>query len=58
MYALYLYFPGLSFRNISSKAMQPFGEEGRSYVATWKWVQRFNQSILNVFTVAREYLLF
>jgi hypothetical protein len=42
VYALYLYFLGLSFRNIS-KAVQPFGEErGRSHVAVWKWVQRFN----------------
>jgi hypothetical protein len=28
MYALYLYFLGLSFRS-TSKAIQPFGEEGR-----------------------------
>lgn len=42
LYALYLYFLGLSFRN-TSKAIQPFGkEEGRSHVAIWKWVQRFN----------------
>jgi putative transposase len=42
MYALYLYFLGLSFRN-TSKAIQPFEEEeGRSHVAIWKWVQRFN----------------
>jgi putative transposase len=43
LYALYLYFLGLSFRS-TSKAIQPlFGEEGkRSHVAVWKWVQRFN----------------
>jgi len=43
LYALYLYFLGLSFRN-TSKAIQPlFGEEGRrSHVSVWKWVQRFN----------------
>ena len=41
MYALYLYFLGLSFRN-TSKAIQPFEERGRSHVAIWKWVQRFN----------------
>ena len=41
MYALYLYFLGLSFRS-TSKAIQPFGKEGRSHVAIWKWVQRFN----------------
>jgi putative transposase len=42
MYALYLYFMGLSFRD-TSKAIQPlFEEKGRSHVAIWKWVQRFN----------------
>ena len=41
LYALYLYFLGLSFRS-TSKAIQPFGEEGRSHVDIWKWVQRFN----------------
>jgi putative transposase len=41
MYALYLYFLGLSFRN-TSKAIQPFEVKGRSHVAIWKWVQRFN----------------
>jgi putative transposase len=46
MYALYLYFLGLSFRN-TSKAIQPFGEEGRrSHVSIWKWVQRFNPKLL------------
>jgi hypothetical protein len=39
LYALYLYFPGLSFRS-TSKAIQPFGAEGRrSHVAVWKWVE-------------------
>jgi putative transposase len=42
LYALYLYFLGLSFRS-TSKAIQPlFGGEGRSHVAVWKWVQRFS----------------
>lgn len=41
LYALYLYFLGLSFRN-TSKAIQPFEVKGRSHVAIWKWVQRFN----------------
>src|SRR5689334_10065951 len=41
LYALYLYFLGLSFRS-TSKAIQPFGKEGRSHVDIWKWVQRFN----------------
>ena len=44
MYALYLYFLGLSFRN-KSKALEPF-EEKRSYVAVWSWVQRFNPKII------------
>ena len=37
-----LYFLGLSFRDTSSKAIQPLFEEKvrRSYVAIWKWVQR------------------
>lgn len=39
MYALYLYFLGLSFRN-TSRALQPFLE--RSHVAVWEWVQRFD----------------
>ena len=39
MYALYLYFLGLSFRN-TSRALQPFVE--RSHVAVWEWVQRFD----------------
>ena len=41
LYALYLYFLGLSFRS-TSKAIQAFGGEGRSHVAVWKWVQRFS----------------
>jgi putative transposase len=40
LYALYLYFLGLSLRS-TSKAIQPF-EEGRSHVAVWKWVQKFH----------------
>jgi hypothetical protein len=39
MYALYLYFLGLSFRN-TSRALQPFVE--RSHVPVWEWVQRFD----------------
>src|SRR5437867_13309481 len=45
MYALYLYFLGLSFRN-TSKAIEPFEE--RSHVAIWKWVQRFGPSRIYV----------
>jgi transposase-like protein len=42
LYALYLYFLGLNFRN-TSRAIRSFGEDGRrSHVAIWKWVQRFN----------------
>jgi transposase-like protein len=39
MYGLYLYFPGLSFRNVS-RAIEPFIQ--RSHVAVWEWVQKFN----------------
>jgi transposase-like protein len=39
LYALYLYFLGLSFRG-TSKALEPFVE--RSYVAVWYWIQEFN----------------
>jgi putative transposase len=45
VYALYLYFLGQSFRN-TSKALEPFEEKKRSYVAVWSWVQRFNPKII------------
>jgi len=44
MYALYLYFLGLSFRS-TAKALDPFVEK-RSHVAVWDWVQRFQPSNL------------
>ena len=34
MYALYLYFLGLSFRN-TARAIRPFVDKGRSHVAVW-----------------------
>ncbi len=37
-YSLYLYFLGLSYRNIS-KALAQFVK--RSHVAVWKWIQRY-----------------
>ena len=40
MYSLYLYFLGLSLRN-TSKALNPFKDEKRSYVSVWNWIQRF-----------------
>ncbi|MFB5601179.1 MAG: hypothetical protein ACE5SW_13240, partial [Nitrososphaeraceae archaeon] len=40
MYSLYLYFLGLSLRN-TSKALTIFRDDKRSYVAVWKWIQRF-----------------
>ena len=40
MYSLYLYFLGLSLRN-TSKALEPFKDQKRSYVAVWDWIQRF-----------------
>jgi transposase-like protein len=44
MYALYLYFLGLSFRN-TSKALGPFKEK-RSHVDIWNWVQQFNPKMI------------
>jgi hypothetical protein len=41
MYALYLYFLGLSFRG-TSKAIQPFGEEGgrkKESCCNMEWVE-------------------
>jgi putative transposase len=38
LYALYLYFLGLSFRDVS-RALEPFGK--RSHAAVWQWVQRY-----------------
>ena len=40
MYSLYLYFLGLSLRN-TSKALEIFDDEKRSYIAVWNWIQRF-----------------
>jgi len=40
MYSLYLYFLGLSLRN-TSKILELFKDHKRSYVAVWKWIQRF-----------------
>jgi putative transposase len=40
MYSLYLYFLGLSLRN-TSRALEPFKNENRSYVSVWNWIQRF-----------------
>jgi putative transposase len=40
LYSLYLYFLGLSLRN-TSKALEPFKDEKRSYVSVWNWIQRF-----------------
>jgi len=39
LYGLYLYFLGLSFRDVS-RALEPFGR-GRSHTAVWNWVQRY-----------------
>ena len=43
MYALYLYFLGLSLRN-TSKALESFKDQKRSHVAVWNWIQRFGSS--------------
>ena len=42
LYSLYLYFLGLSLRN-TSKALEPFKDEKRSYVSVWNWIQRFTE---------------
>jgi transposase-like protein len=39
MYALYLYFLGLSFRS-TARAIEPFADE-QSHIAIWYWVQKF-----------------
>src|ERR1700693_4027837 len=48
LYALYLYFLGLSFRDVSH-ALDPFVR--RSHMAVWKWVQRYEPH--RVFDVKR-----
>ncbi len=40
---MYLYFLGLSLRN-TSKALDIFEDEKRSYVSVWNWIQRFGSS--------------
>ena len=40
MYSLYLYFLGISLRNIS-KALTIFRDEERIYVSVGNWIQRF-----------------
>ena len=61
LYALYLYFLGLSLRS-TSKAIQPFGEEGRKEGRKEEAMSRFGNGSRdltpNVFTIAKEYLLF
>ncbi len=39
--ALYLYFLGLSTRNVA-KAMFCFQKARRSHVAIWKWIQKYH----------------
>ncbi len=56
MYSLYLYFLGLSLRN-KSKALEPFKEQKRSYVAVWKWIQRFS-SLLQIYNKHRRVSVF
>ena len=51
MYSLYLYFRGLSLRN-TSKSLEPFKCQNRSYVAVWEWIQQFGSS--NVYNKHRR----
>jgi putative transposase len=39
-YVFFIYFLGLSLRNISN-ALIRFRDEKRSYVSVWNWIQRF-----------------
>ena len=39
MYSLCLYFLGLSLRN-TIKALTILGDDKRSYVSVWNWIQR------------------
>ena len=56
MYALYLYFLGLSFRN-TSKAIQPlFDKEEKKQGVMQLSGNGFRDSILNTFTIVKEYL--
>jgi putative transposase len=55
LYALYLYFLGLSFRGVS-RALEPFGE-GRSHMAVWNWVQRYEPRRVFGATRVRAFLI-
>ena len=55
MYSLYLYFLGLSLRN-TSKALEPFKDQKRSYIAVWNWIQRFGSS--HIFNKHRRIVAF
>ena len=52
MYSLYLYFLGLSFRN-SIRAIELFVDNGRSHVAVWEWVQKFNPNTEHIYPCTR-----
>ena len=52
LYALYLYFLGLSLRS-TSKAIQPFGEEGRKEEVMSRFGNGSRDLTPNVFTIAR-----
>ena len=55
--ALYLYFLGLSTRNVA-KAMFCFRKVKRSHVAIWKWIQKHHhQRILSKRKKISEYIV-
>jgi putative transposase len=56
MYSLYLYFLGLSLRN-TSKALEPFKDQNRSYVSVWNWIQRFGVSNLQKKTRVSAFII-
>ena len=50
MYSMYLYFFGLSLRN-TSKALEPFKDQKRSYIVVINWIQIFGSfHIYNKYT--------
>ena len=55
--ALYLYFLGLSTRNVA-KAMFCFRKVKRSHVAIWKWIQKYHpKKILSKSERILEYIM-
>jgi putative transposase len=57
-YGLYLYFLGLSTRNVANRALSFLNIVKRSHVAVWKWIQKYNpQKILSRRKKIAEFIL-